>query len=422
MRRILLVEPNFPIPNKSRNHKNFMPIGLLKIATFLRDQGNQIKLIRGKPSCVDEEAEIKKFNPDEIWITSLFTYWAKYVRESVQTYRKMFPKALIKVGGVYASLFPPEEIIEYTGCDEVHQGVIAEVEEYTKTHLPAYDLVNHIHPINFQIIHGSRGCSRNCPFCGTWVIEPEFITKKSIIKEINYPGVVFYDNNFLMNPNVKDILFELIKLKEDRKIKWVESQSGLDGRILVKNPSLAILLRKAGLRYPRIAWDWGQKQKHLIGKQIQVLIDAGYKSRDIFVFMLYNHDFSFEEMEEKRISCWDWKTQIADCRFRPLDQLYDDYKPQVVGQTSDDYFINAGWSDPLIKQFRKNVRRQNICVRMGYSVYSSMAEQKKIGEKILPKSFVNISSDEKKELFEKNNIDWWIPSTITYPDGFDELP
>ena len=82
-------------------------------------------------------------------------------------------------------------------------------------------------------------------------------------------------------------------MKEDGKIKWVESQSGLDGRILVKKPSLAILLRKAGLRYPRIAWDWGPKQKHLIGKQIQVLIDAGYKSRDIFVFMLYNHDFYF---------------------------------------------------------------------------------------------------------------------------------
>ena len=124
-----------------------MPIGLLKIATFFKAQGNRIRLIRGKPSCVEEEADIKKFNPDEVWITSLFTYWAKYVRESVQTYRTMFPKAHIKVGGVYASLFPPEEIIEYTGCDEVYQGVIAEVEEYTKTHLPAYDLVNNSHPI-----------------------------------------------------------------------------------------------------------------------------------------------------------------------------------------------------------------------------------------------------------------------------------
>ena len=35
VKSVLLVEPNFPIPAKSRNHKNFLPIGLLKIAARL---------------------------------------------------------------------------------------------------------------------------------------------------------------------------------------------------------------------------------------------------------------------------------------------------------------------------------------------------------------------------------------------------
>jgi hypothetical protein len=415
MSRILLVEPSFPIPNKSRNHKNFMPIGLLKIAAYLRSRGNQIKLVRGQPNSVAEEEELEKLDPEEIWITSLFTYWAKYVREAVQAYRFKFPKAHIKVGGIYATLFPAQDVLEYTGCDDVFQGVIPEVEEYIKTHSPAYDLLTNSHLVNFQIVHASRGCSRNCPFCGTWVIEPEFITKQSIINEIIYPGVVFYDNNFLMNPYVENILQELIELKKEGKIKWVESQSGLDGRILVQNPSLAVLLRKAGLRDPRIAWDWGYKQKHLIEKQIQVLLNAGYKSSDIFVFMLYNHDFSFEEMENKRISCWNWKTQIADCRFRPLDQLVDNYIPQAIGQTADNYFISEGWNDALVKQYRKNVRRQNICVRMRYSVYSSKAEQKKLSDNIHKQLLQSVSLEEKEELFEKNNIDWWFPGLITYP-------
>ena len=415
MSRILLVEPNFPIPRKSRNHKNFMPIGLLKIAAFLRNQDNQVRLIRGKPNDNGEEGELRKFNPDEIWITSLFTYWAKYVRETVQVYRSIFPNAYIKVGGIYATLFPPQVVKEYTGCDDVYQGVIPEVEEYIKTHPPAYDLLANSHLINFQIIHASRGCPRNCPFCGTWVIEPEFVTKQSIVNEIIYPGVVFYDNNFLMNPYVENILQELIELRKEGKIKWVESQSGLDGRILAQNPSLAVLLRKAGLRDPRIAWDWGYKQKHLIEKQIQVLINAGYKSSDIFVFMLYNHDFSFEEMEKKRISCWNWKTQIADCRFRPLEQLIDNYKPRAIGQTSDDYFISEGWNDALVKQYRKNVRQQNICVRMGYSVYSSKAEQKKLGENMHKELRQSVSLEEKEKFFEKNKADWWFPGLITYP-------
>lgn len=415
MRRILLVEPNFPIPRKSRNHKNFMPIGLLKIATYLRDQGNKIKLVRGIPSSIEEVKDIKGFRPDEVWVTSLFTYWAKYVRETVQSYRTIIPKAHFKVGGIYASLFSPREVKKYTGCDEVFQGVIPEVEEYAKNHIPAYDLLTNSHPIDFQIVHASRGCKRNCPFCGTWIVEPEFVTKTSIKNEIHYPGVVFYDNNILMNPDIENILQELIELRSEGKIEWVESQSGLDGRILVKNPSLAILLKKAGLRYPRIAWDWGLKQKHLIERQIHILIDAGYDSKDIFIFMLYNHDFSFEEMENKRISCWNWKTQIADCRFRPLNQLYDNYKPYVIGQTSDDYFISKGWNDSLIKQFRKNVRRQNICVRMRYPIYSSTAEQKKIAKEIQNKLHQTTSIERKKKLLGKSNIDWWAPEFITYP-------
>ena len=153
MSGILLVEPNFPIPPKSRNHKNFLPIGLLKIATYLRDHDHQVELIRGIPK--DSTKLKERLNPEEVWVTSLFTYWARYVREAVQHYREMFPSAQIKVGGIYASLLTPEEVKEYTGCDEVHQGAIPEVEKYAKSHPPAYELLGNAnpHPIDFQIVH-----------------------------------------------------------------------------------------------------------------------------------------------------------------------------------------------------------------------------------------------------------------------------
>ena len=88
--KILLVEPNFPIPTKSKNHKNFLPIGLLKLASFYRAKGNEIKLVRGNLKLEDFG-----FTPDEIKITSLFTYWAPYVKDSVAYYRKMFQKSKI---------------------------------------------------------------------------------------------------------------------------------------------------------------------------------------------------------------------------------------------------------------------------------------------------------------------------------------
>ena len=58
-----------------------------------------------------------------------------------------------------------------SGCDEVFVGVDHEAENF----IPSYDLVN----INYQIMHTSRGCIRKCEFCGTWKIEPEFISKKN---------------------------------------------------------------------------------------------------------------------------------------------------------------------------------------------------------------------------------------------------
>ncbi|MCD6171764.1 MAG: cobalamin-dependent protein, partial [Thermoplasmata archaeon] len=419
---ILLVEPNFPIPPKSKNHKNFLPIGLLKIATYLRDQGHRIKLLRGVPKKLDELAEIKNFNPHEIWVTSLFTYWANYVRDAVQFYKKMFPKAIVRVGGIYASLFPENDVKRYTGCDKVHKGVIPEVENYAEMHFPAYDLIKekNPHPIDYQIIHTSRGCPRKCPFCGTWKIEPRFIPKKSIRTEIRYKKIVIYDNNFLMNPYIEDILNELIDLKKKRKIEWVESQSGFDGRVLIKKPYLAKMIKEAGFRFPRIAWDWEYKQYPLIKKQIDLLKSAGYSSKEIFVFMLYNWNISFEEMERKRIKCWEWKVQIADCRYRPLNQLFDNYNPRVIGQTKKNYYIHekGGWTDALIKQFRKNVREQNICVRHGFPFYSRDFERKAINGKLMKKVKALNNIEEKKKFLDKIGADYWFPNQVRYPSNY----
>jgi len=411
--KILLVEPDFPIPPKSKNHKNFLPIGLLKIATYLRDNGSEVLLFRGIPKSIDEEKSLLTFNPNEIWITSLFTYWAIYVKNTVQYFRGLFPKSVIKVGGIYASLFQAEEVKKFTECDEVIQGIIPEVEEYSMTHLPAYDLINNFnnHPIDYQIIHVSRGCKRKCAFCGTWKIEPVFLYKTTIKNEIKFKKIVIYDNNFFMNPRIEDIVNELIELKRQKKIKWIESQSGFDGRILIEKKHLAQMIKKAGFINPRIAWDGHYDQFPIIEEQIKILMEAGYRNSDIYIFMIYNWEIPFEEMEKKRIKCWEWKIQIADCRYRPLNQLYDNFNVRIKGQSIKDYYIHfkTGWTDLTIKQFRTNVRRQNICVRHKFPFYSKILENKKIDKEIL-KEIKSIQSLEDKIFFLKEKrIDFWLP-------------
>ena len=95
---------------------------MLKLASYLRENRVKIKLIRGIPNSLEEINRLEKLNPDEIWITSLFTYWSKYVKEAVSYHKEFFPKAKVVVGGIYASLMP-EHCKEYTGCDEVCIGV-----------------------------------------------------------------------------------------------------------------------------------------------------------------------------------------------------------------------------------------------------------------------------------------------------------
>lgn len=411
---ILLVEPNFPIPAKSKNHKNFLPIGLLKIASYLKNKEIEVKLIRGTPKNSLELSEISNFSPSEILVTSLFTYWAKYVKDAVQYYKSIFPQSKIIVGGIYASLSSKKQVKEYTGCDEVYQGVMLEAEKYP----PAYDLIENANPqpIDYQIIHASRGCINRCPFCGTYKIEPDFIPKESIKDEIKFKKIIFYDNNFFMNPYVENILQELIELKREKKIVWCESQSGFDGRVLLEKPYLSKMIKKAGFRYPRIAWDWEYNKYFDIKKQVDILIGGGYKSKDIFVFMLYNWNLPFEEMEKKRLKCWDWRVQIADCRYRPLDQTFDRYNPRIIGQDNKDYYIheNTGWTDALIKQFRKNIRRQNICVRQDLPFYSKYFEYKQNNE--VMKIVKELKSILKKiDYLKNNNISFWIPDKITYP-------
>ena len=410
-KKVLLVEPDFPIPNKSRNHSNFLPIGLLKIASYLRAKSIDVELIRFKE---DENADYAQttldFNnsnedqPDLICVTSIFTYWSKYVINAVLFYKNRYPKAKIIVGGIYASLMK-EHCEKNTRCDEVITGPIPEVEEF----LPAYDLVD----VDYQIVHTSRGCIRKCGFCGTYIIEPVWNCKKSIRDEIlqnNKKKVIFYDNNLLANEHIENILKELIELKKEKKITYVESQSGFDGRILRKKPHLAKMLKDAGFKNPKIAWDYGIKQAPKIKEQIDLLIDAGFTAKEISVFMIYNYEPPYEEMEKKRVKCAEWGVQITDCRYRPLDAEDDNYSSYKKNQTSKDYYIHeeCGWTDAKVRKFRRNIRRHNICMRHEVDYHSTILERKQVPQEDA-KKYREMTFKEIKEKYSKELPDAWCP-------------
>src|SRR5262249_42560749 len=46
--------------------------------------------------------------PDEIWISSIMTYWWESTRDVIRVCREVFPKAVIRVGGIYPTLAPEQ--------------------------------------------------------------------------------------------------------------------------------------------------------------------------------------------------------------------------------------------------------------------------------------------------------------------------
>ncbi len=117
--RVLLVEPEYTQAKRTKHEAKLCTIGLYKHYFFHVSKGDKVCLVKG---CVTPEIE-----PDMIKITSLFTYWSKDVFKAIEFYSKMYPNAIIKVGGIFASLMP-EAVKENNPDVVVHKGIDKEVE------------------------------------------------------------------------------------------------------------------------------------------------------------------------------------------------------------------------------------------------------------------------------------------------------
>lgn len=348
--KILLVQPDFPIPAKSKNHFKFMPVGLLKIGSYHLSLGDKVKLVKGHRRC--------GFTPDRVLITSLFTYWSRYVHEAALFYANAYPTAEIEIGGIYATLLP-DHCKGISPFAKVRPGLYM---NGAAERIPLeYSLLDN--DIDYQIIHSTRGCTKHCSYCGTWRIEPEFTFKTSIISEIKKPILIFYDNNFLANPNIDKILREIseFRLPGNRTVSC-ETQSGLDLDLL--SPERVKLLRAARFKYPRVAWDGDYPEWPKIKEAIELLKSVGYGCRDIFIFMIYNFKIPYQILRKKLDACRRWQVRVSDCRYRPLVSTDEFYVPGSKPNEMSHYYIHPTWTDSQVRAFRRAVRRQNIAVML----------------------------------------------------------
>jgi len=326
MKNVLLVEPAYNNP--------YPPLGLLKISTWHKRKGDMVQLIKDTThnETLDlfeqKESCYKKLQDhyDIIYITSLFTYQAHYVVNSVRYYKNRFPNARIKVGGIMATLMP-EYIKEKTGI-EPHIGLLRGAENCP----PDYSWDPRL---PYSISFTTRGCPRNCPFCAVKKHEPKFKVRANWPRDIDITKrqIIFWDNNWLASPNFEKDVQKLMKFRKFG-ITQIDFNQGLDCRLL--DEEKIKLLNQIKISPLRLAFDNHSEDGH-IQKSIQLAQKYGFK--DIRVYVLYNFEDSNDTPEYfyYRINEMNKLGALAyPMRFRALDNANGQY-------------ISSNWDNKLLR-------------------------------------------------------------------------
>jgi len=342
--RILLVEPQYRRSNaspnsiassesetkavkmtnttKSEDTLWYPPLGLMKLARFHKDRGDEVVFVSGCDKTLGTCPDL--FNPDTFWdriyITTLFTFHWKSIVETIEFYKKVAGGVTSKiyVGGIMASIMP-EDIFEETNIYPC-PGVITSptqigLDGTVNIDLlpPDYDLVDpSLYAIN-ETYYGytSRGCVNKCPWCGVPRIEPAYLPyidiKPSILsmrqKYGDKPRLKLMDNNVLASSHLKQIVDDLVDLGYGRdsctntprkRIRQVDFNQGLDATYLTEE-RMAMLAR-LNIKPMRIAFDRVSEKKDYV-RALDTARRFGVKS--FSNYMLYNFKDSPKDLYER---------------------------------------------------------------------------------------------------------------------------
>ena len=289
--RILLVQPGY--------YTRYPPLGLLKLAAMHKDQGDDVDFAYG---LVNPEV-----TPDQVYVTSLFTYAWQPVHETVAHYRSSYPDAEVVLGGVYATLMP--EHARLSGAHDVRTGLVAEAETYR----PDYSFVPDWHA---SIMFSMRGCIRKCAFCAVPRLEGKSTGKAKGIRDLIEPGhkkVILWDNNILGVPNWQDVVDEL----RDTGL-GVDFNQGLDARLI--DDSVARKLREVKIDPVRLAYDI-PSERVAVEAAIESLRAAGFDKRRIIVYTLYNFTDTPDQFWQRVTDLLHWGAVSYPMRYEPLNSL-----------------------------------------------------------------------------------------------------
>ena len=250
--------------------------------------------------------------PDLILVTSLMTYWASGVAETISVIRSVFPGVPVILGGKYATLCE-DHATAFSGADHVVAGrgepVLEKiVHRFTGFRLttrpedppfPALDLCS---KLTYAPVLTARGCPFSCDYCASSFLEPRIIRRSpdQVFDEIRHwhhrhqvNNFAFYDDALLVNgPDHAYPLMEKI-IKADRDL-FFHTPNALHIREITEEA--ADLMFRAGFRTIRLGLETAAFSKnrrhdikvraHEFTRAVAALKHAGFEPGQIGAYLL----------------------------------------------------------------------------------------------------------------------------------------
>lgn len=275
--RALLINP--PVYDTRYWDRWSQPYGLLRVARLLRDRGYRTELIdclhpskssrvrqsiRGKVQVGDvvlttycfgmplgdlyDRLNSLDYAPNQVFITSIMTYWWESTRDVVRLVKKVFPKSEVLVGGIYPTLCP-DHAEENIQADIVVSGEVREASDLWT------DLSLYPNPPGYAVITASRGCPFDCAHCaqrklngpGVRHRDPEDVVAEMIDKNREYHirKFAFYEDNSLID--CEENFERILDLLLERNLKFhLSAPEGFEVRLLY--PRLLRKMKAAGFK------------------------------------------------------------------------------------------------------------------------------------------------------------------------------
>jgi len=404
--RILLVEPDYrhgaasfikavtAPDSKKRDDESlwYPPIGLLKLSTFHKRRGDEVKFVIGRDkAAIKEDLFSHEILWDRIYITTLFTFDWKNIIETIEFYKRAVGGSIHKifVGGIMASIMP-NDIFEETGI----QPIVGILDSPSKIELPGDDNIDALPP-DYDILdnriyaikdtyyaYATRGCTNKCPWCGVPAIEPtycEYIDIKPMINEMrakygDKSRLKLMDNNVLASPNLTQIVRDLVDLGYGRgkttdttppRTRVIDFNQGLEATHI--NEANISLIEQLHIKPMRIAFD-RLSYKNLYTNAVNIAKKHGFKEfsnymlynekdtpRDLYERLIINTDINRawkEEADGKPAAIYSYPMRFAPIKDDSSEHLNRsrDYIPPPLKEGSD-YLNDAGWT----KRFTRNI-------------------------------------------------------------------